>query len=655
VEWLDREGKPYRDNGVIVLDPGHALEFIGLAAQMIHTWQEHFTLDSEDEAWIAGTLAQLYPALRTNLAHGYHSPGGILKSVDAETGNPMHDSMPWWALPETLRALVLVGKLSNSQEAQEWTHEWFQRGLQNFTRNYYKISKSGVAVQTINTSGLPVAVIPATPDLDPGYHTGLSLIDCHTILATCAPLHLGKAELDITPKVGKRLSGHVARTKPSDRILDPLKVRICLLESPYNMLAMISADVLEFSADWAKGVQDELSTLLGLQRSGIYLTATHTHTAPPMIDLGTLPADSEYMQQVRKAIVAGCIKAHEHTIPIRLYAGSSSVDIGINRRVYSQERKRYEMKPNPLGSRDDGLGILVCKDLSDQVQAIWFNAAVHPTTLGVGICAISADYPGRVGRYLRSRLGDQVLVLPLTGACGDVRPAVLCADSNSFREGTEADIDLLGNRVAERILETLPSCREVGKDPKKGFLINHALRAIEFPLRDIPTRDQLKDLLENLEEALSKASLEAEKLDDFTRAHDNPTWALHAQKVWAERLLEQQWPLAPYAQGDLLVASLGARVLLYALPGELFSSVGLKIKGIVGNMLSLLAGYTGGSLGYFPSHEAALQGGYETEEAFKYYGVPGPFGVDTEDVILETAKVLVRKVIQPNDSPEANE
>jgi len=34
-----------------------------------------------------------------------------------------------------------------------------------------------MAYQTIGADGRPVATIPATPDADPGYHTGLSIID----------------------------------------------------------------------------------------------------------------------------------------------------------------------------------------------------------------------------------------------------------------------------------------------------------------------------------------------------------------------------------------------------------------------------------------------------------------------------------------------
>jgi hypothetical protein len=39
-----------------------------------------------------------------------------------------------------------------------------------------------MAYQTRNAKGKVVKVIPATPDADPGYHTGLSLIDAIKIM-----------------------------------------------------------------------------------------------------------------------------------------------------------------------------------------------------------------------------------------------------------------------------------------------------------------------------------------------------------------------------------------------------------------------------------------------------------------------------------------
>ena len=39
-----------------------------------------------------------------------------------------------------------------------------------------------MAYQTRDALGKVIKVIPATPDADPGYHTGLSIIDFITIL-----------------------------------------------------------------------------------------------------------------------------------------------------------------------------------------------------------------------------------------------------------------------------------------------------------------------------------------------------------------------------------------------------------------------------------------------------------------------------------------
>jgi hypothetical protein len=44
-----------------------------------------------------------------------------------------------------------------------------------------------MAYQTRNQFGHPIATIPATADADPGYHTGLSLIDTIDIVESIRP------------------------------------------------------------------------------------------------------------------------------------------------------------------------------------------------------------------------------------------------------------------------------------------------------------------------------------------------------------------------------------------------------------------------------------------------------------------------------------
>ena len=74
------------------------------------------------------------------------------------------------ALPETIRAAALAFEASGRPELMAiW-----QRADADYFGNFRRQS-APVAYQTM-TAGGPVDHVPATPDLDPAYHTGLSLL-----------------------------------------------------------------------------------------------------------------------------------------------------------------------------------------------------------------------------------------------------------------------------------------------------------------------------------------------------------------------------------------------------------------------------------------------------------------------------------------------
>ena len=84
----------------------------------------------------------------------------------------INSDMPWWSLPETIRAAVLSEKFCNMDNSRIITQctGAFKKSFVNPQQHYF-------AYQTCDKSGQPVRVIPAVPDLDPGYHTNLSLLD----------------------------------------------------------------------------------------------------------------------------------------------------------------------------------------------------------------------------------------------------------------------------------------------------------------------------------------------------------------------------------------------------------------------------------------------------------------------------------------------
>ena len=86
--------------------------------------------------------------------------------------------MPWWSLPETVRAAAFCYSFTRDERCKSI----IRTCLDVFFDRYVRRDIHWMAVQTRNCRGEAVAVIPATPDADPGYHTNLSLIDALPVI-----------------------------------------------------------------------------------------------------------------------------------------------------------------------------------------------------------------------------------------------------------------------------------------------------------------------------------------------------------------------------------------------------------------------------------------------------------------------------------------
>jgi len=136
---------------------GHGIEFVG------------FALDFLPEGADPALLAVLERILVASFDLGFKPPG-VRLVVSAATGAVLSPFSPWWTLPETIRASALANARSGSAQ----TLRIWQQADEVFFRGYWRGS-AGIAYQCLTEAG-PLDYVPATPDLDPGYHTGLSLL-----------------------------------------------------------------------------------------------------------------------------------------------------------------------------------------------------------------------------------------------------------------------------------------------------------------------------------------------------------------------------------------------------------------------------------------------------------------------------------------------
>ena len=145
-------------------NPGHAIEFAGFALDYIP--------DDADP----GLVDLICEILLTAFRLGYSSPG-IRQTVSLSGGQPISDKRPWWSLPETVRAASLAfRRTSNPACLTVW-----QQAHAAFFDHYWR-GDPPIAYQTRDDTG-PVDHVPATPDLDPGYHTGLSFLDAIRVIS----------------------------------------------------------------------------------------------------------------------------------------------------------------------------------------------------------------------------------------------------------------------------------------------------------------------------------------------------------------------------------------------------------------------------------------------------------------------------------------
>jgi mannose/cellobiose epimerase-like protein (N-acyl-D-glucosamine 2-epimerase family) len=114
--------------------------------------------------------------LRQNFKNGFLGKG-ICKAFDLVGRKPMNTDLPWWNLPETMRAAAFCKKITVIDADARMCDDIFRMCHNAFVQYFVRPDLHLMAYQTITQEGIPVDVIPATADADPGYHTGLSIID----------------------------------------------------------------------------------------------------------------------------------------------------------------------------------------------------------------------------------------------------------------------------------------------------------------------------------------------------------------------------------------------------------------------------------------------------------------------------------------------
>jgi ribosomal protein L30E len=207
------------------------------------------------------------------------------------------------------------------------------------------------------------------------------------------------------------------------------------------------------------------------------------------------------------------------------------------------------------------------------------------------------------------------------GATGDINPEHM----GNFDYAEE-----LGNTLATEALRILAGVHYQGEAQ-----IYWGGKTLELPLLPAPNCGELDQLLSLYRQQLAEAHANGLILEAKISK---------AMLGWAEATLTQvsQGTAPAHAPAEIQVLGLGSAALV-GVPAELFSQLGKEIKRYAALRQVSVLGYTNGDIGYIPTRAAYALGGYEINDAYKYYGYPAALSPEAGELLLRSAVHLLEQ------------
>jgi len=405
----------------------------------------------------------------------------------------------------------------------------------------------------------------------------------------------GAAKVDITPPAGAAMCGFAARIKPAIGSHDPLSVRALAV----NGTAIVVADVIGLHGDMSARVRARCI----LEQDNVIIAALHTHAGPvSMFERLSPAADAAYLERLETS----CVQAINEAVAVQRPA-TISVGMGADPGVAQNRRHKN-------GPVDRALPIARIRDKSGQMIAVMVAYACHPVVLGADNRLWSADYPHFVRTELE-RAYPGAMALFVTGAAGDAN------------NGHSAHASISLSADPER---SFPRAQEIG-----ALIARNALLAPEIQVEgSFGAVNCMSTLRFRKRETQPSAILAA-------RWRNEKHAASLVQKTILDHWIKWAQTIAPIAAMPLeaRVAMLnwgGMRIV--GLPGEIFAETALSIRAGIGVAMPVfIAGYAEDNPGYIPAASAFSSGGYEVDEAHRYYGRPATFAPGSAEELARAA------------------
>ena len=353
-------------------------------------------------------------------------------------------------------------------------------------------------------------------------------------LASAADLYVGRAICDITPDKPILLAGQF-HPRVSKGVQYPIQANVIALESRDGDSSLDSAVVVGFDLAHAPAailrpvIEEIRKTVPDLDVSKLLFCGTHTHTSATLSDK-SYPFQnqgemrpSEYIAWAAPRIAQSVKQAWESRKKGKFSYGLDYAVVALNRRAVYADGSAVMYGPTNTpnfraveGMEDHDVNTLFFWDESDKLVAMMINVSC-PSQEVESNYLISSDYWGPTRQSLRAKHGEDVAILGMCGAAGDLSPHLRYMQQATYRMDGLRGLDRL-KELARRIVNAVESTYEaVQNDKQANPVFKHETKWVTLPRR-IPTETEYNNC---------KA--------EYERRKDNPN---DGQRRWNKQVVD---------------------------------------------------------------------------------------------------------------------
>ena len=225
---------------------------------------------------------------------------------------------------------------------------------------------------------------------------------------------------------------------------------------------LVSLDAIAVEAYVSSRVRARVEQLIGVPGKNVMVASTHTHTGGPVNSDIPEMSDKDYVDWMADRAADAAVLAWKNRKLVKIGSGAAYEDTIAHIRRYHMKDGTFATNPGfhpeliarPAGEIDPEVGVIKIEDMDGKLIGVITNYACHLDT--VGGHRFCADFPGEMGRVLKSVYGKDLVSLFMTGACGNINHCnFMGRPASYYRDPTHPHYIRMGRILAGDVIRAL--------------------------------------------------------------------------------------------------------------------------------------------------------------------------------------------------------